>query len=801
MSDLYFLEYNNYYNRLLLREETLAAYLPFMIGTTPIQNVNFIPANGINTQYIANWSYEATPDYLLVVEDGEIISRWFVLDSDRTRSGQYRLALRRDLLADFYNPLINATAFIEKATLEYNDPLIFNKESMTFNQIKTSETLLKDESQCPWIVGYYARTTANDTLTSLSGTAEIYQPSDILLDGPYYTWQYSNKIGTSLETGLPVINTDFSQQTIAVVAKATTQNANIAYKYYHRNSLAYLDLNSSHNGSSLSTTYPSNSVAARETAFSNACLEYYDQIGNQIPAYYKVTPTNNSEYNTLLSQVGKRIETTEADGTHKYYKVKLYSKKNTSDSNNIAAGSLYNTLESVKQSYNNKVTSSNMIIGNANQYSYWLEYNYTETILIAEEVTNNETVSYNIGTTRYVVADAPYDIFCMPYSNSLVIKNSGSDNADIIASENIAFGVANAIGEKYKGGGVLYDIQLLPYCPVRNLIVSNNTIDLLDDNKAYSYITDSDNKKVGVILNCNVSSFQLDIPLTNPIVINNPKIESQTDMYRLCSPNYNGVFEFNAAKNLGVSRFNVDCTYLPFNPYIHVNPDFKGLYGQDFNDNRGLIVGGDFSLAIVTDQWETYKLQNKNYEQIFNRQIKNMEVNNAVQREREIWGVATGALNAGIGGAMTGALVSGSPFGALAGLATAGISAAAGARDIQLADRLRAESLDYTKDLFGYNLGNIQALPDGLAKTTAYTANNKIFPFLEYYTCTQEEKQALADKIKYNGMTVMRIGKIADYIRSEPTYIKGKLIRVSEIGEDFNVINELANEFNKGAFI
>ena len=125
----------------------------------------------------------------------------------------------------------------------------------------------------------------------------------------------------------------------------------------------------------------------------------------------------------------------------------------------------------------------------------------------------------------------------------------------------------------------------------------------------------------------------------------------------------------------------------------------------------------------------------------------------------------------------------------------------AGAADIMLADKLRKESLDYTKDQFGYQLGNIRALPDSLVKLPAQTYNNKIWPFVEYYTCTNEEKLALKNKIKYNGMTIMRIGTIKDFIRQEESYIKGKLIRTDLIKADSHEIMELAAELNQGIFI
>ena len=81
------------------------------------------------------------------------------------------------------------------------------------------------------------------------------------------------------------------------------------------------------------------------------------------------------------------------------------------------------------------------------------------------------------------------------------------------------------------------------------------------------------------------------------------KVANECDMYRLVSPNFSGQFEFSLAKNGGsISKINVDCTFKPYTPYLHLNPDFGGLYGQDFNDARGLICGGDFSIARVTDQ-------------------------------------------------------------------------------------------------------------------------------------------------------------------------------------------------------
>lgn len=103
--------------------------------------------------------------------------------------------------------------------------------------------------------------------------------------------------------------------------------------------------------------------------------------------------------------------------------------------------------------------------------------------------------------------------------------------------------------------------------------------------------------------------------------------------------------------------------------------------------------------------------------------------------------------------------------------------------------------------MFNYNLGNIQALPNSMTKTSPLTANFKFYPFIEKYDCTNTEKQALINKLYYNGMTIMRIGTMSEFIQDTPTYIKGKLIRLENTDEDYHVINSIAGELNKGVFI
>ena len=288
------------------------------------------------------------------------------------------------------------------------------------------------------------------------------------------------------------------------------------------------------------------------------------------------------------------------------------------------------------------------------------------------------------------------------------------------------------------------------------------------------------------------------------------KVMSECSMYRLCSPNYASMFEYNLAKNAGINNtditdnpivFHVDYGYKPFSPYVRVAPIFGGLYGSNYNDARGLILSGDFSITSITDKWQQYQLQNKNYQLAFDRQIENMEVNNAYARKAEITQAIVGTASGAMSGATAGAMM-GNPGLAIGGAVAGGVaSMVGGVADTIINQKLRNEAINYAKDNFGFALGNIQALPHTINKVSAINPNFRYFPILEIYDATDDEKNALRQKLLYNGMTVGKINTISAYIQEDQTYIKAQLIRLLDIAEDTHIINEIANELYRGVYI
>ena len=145
-------------------------------------------------------------------------------------------------------------------------------------------------------------------------------------------------------------------------------------------------------------------------------------------------------------------------------------------------------------------------------------------------IASNSSTSYaiqltNVGVSLYVdlnsdrahLNDAPYDMFCIPFSDTLKLKYNSTT---FTCSKNVALSMATEIA-KDLGSGTVYDVQLLPYCPNRTLIVkSDSPATVLDlTGVKYDLIKESvtNNPKSAVIW-CTESTFQVPISTESNII-------------------------------------------------------------------------------------------------------------------------------------------------------------------------------------------------------------------------------------------------------------------------------------------
>lgn len=797
---LYLYNFNNYANRILDVRDTLEGYEDYFIKATP-SGVNFNPNDGVNTSIVLNIADDEIPNYIICVPDGttDIHSRWYVIDANRTTGNQYRVNLMRDVLADYYEEVYNSTAFIQKGMLPMSSPFIYNSEGMSLNQIKKEEISLYDGSQCPWVVAYLStnkpthdvswlptNVKADIEVTSLdkwkytaNNEYNIYQDGT----GAYHAWTFNGPVGGN-------ILAEFSWNNSG--KQPTISNSNYYGTYQkevnsHDTSLS-LYIETSPVGVSNAINASINSLIANTTSSTD----------NKINIWYSSNLTGKE----LLTYIGKTIKET---STGKIYKISVSYGSIETISNDISVGTNpYNELQGI-------VDNVSQIQGTGNNSSYTVTYEVQKIRPVFTEIEQEDAISIPFSNSGLALKDAPYYMVAMPVGGAIMV--SGSSN--FVSEPDVVYGLAQQMGRVL--GSELYDIQLLPYCPIPDIITPLNWLDIqhLNLNSDYVMITNEKGVNKSVLFYCTESSFTNTVELTADQEITmtrilkkyDVKVQNECDKWRLCSPGYTNTYEFSMVKNGGFKGFNIQCTYKPFNPLVAINPVYSGLYGQTFNkEQRGLIVSGDFSMPRVTDAWVQYQLNNKNYEDIFNRQMVNMDVQQGIQRQEAIWGMIAGSISGGVSGGVSGGIIaSNNPIGAGIGATLgAGASLAAGLADISNMKKLQNEQKSYATDMYNYNLGNIKATPNTLTKTSAFTILNKLVPFLEYYTCTDDEKQAFINKLSYNGMSIGVIGLVGTYINNyynNHKYIQGSIIHIDIDNEEAHMRNAINDELMRGVRI
>ena len=956
---LLLLHYNNYFNRIIKKKDTIADYKAADADYKEVANINFNPGDGVATSIVLGLGQNGSIftstdefDYLVAyetVDNKQVIdSRWFILEQDRKRGGQYELTLKRDVLADNYNDVINSPIFLEKGFInDVNDPLLYNSESMHVNQIKQLEIPLMDETKSGWVVGYIPTDAFSKEAPQSDRVEKVVSvptTADITVDG-LNSWAYWNYCNSNPNYKFMVDTNGKRKVTVKLRSYFTIRGTlgPEAVSYVGANYTFYPNTNDS------GTYNEANSEVNHDSTNISDAPSWYNEFGpvtlsedtlradicNSIFNSVRNNSSFNSNLNTILGTVtpigdtsalrrlqGKIILDT---STNIYYKINII---NRYQENPVTVTSGMNAGQAALNDLNNAMTKPANLSG-------------TYATFTASNASTGYAIQLNqVGVSLYVelnsnrshLNDSPYDMFCIPFSDTLKLRYGATE---FTCSKTIALSMASEIARDL-GSGTVYDIQLLPYCPNRSLIVnSSSPSSVLDLARVkYDLIKESStNKPRSAVIWCTESTFQVpisteeivtafsqtdDIPLNvatekyyaiandltsstslrtlvpdgnmlvykvnkttgdiidqgkyssielstdnhlkiyksgdtqesptinetffsynradyyyvfwldnteysglnirafasqlriaKPYSILNPsdtsigrKLANECDVLRLVSQNYSAIFEFSAAKSGGVDGFLADCTYKPWSPYIHILPKLKGLYGDNFvsiDDARGLICGGDMSLPQLSNAWANYQLQNKTYQEMFDRQIKNMDVKNDINLQGAFAQTLLAPITGGSYGGSAGAQFSpqAAVAGGIAGIIGGGITANI---DFRNTIREMEENRSYAIDMYRYNLQNIQAIPTSLTKTSALTYNTRVWPFIEYYTCTDAEREALADKMKYNGMTIMKIGKLTDYLLGEDKFYKGQLIRLN-IRVDSHMAYEIYNELNKGVYL
>lgn len=540
---LLLLHYNNYFNRIIKRENTFADYMAADANYKSAININFNPGDGIATSVILGYGQNPDNlftngedfDYLVAKEEAsaEIDSRWFIVEQHRTRAGQYELTLKRDVIADNYNEVITSPIFLEKGFInDVNDPLLYNSEAMNVNQIKQLEVPLKDETECGWVVGYIpsdAFKKVEPQYDRVEKDITMPMKADITVNG-LSSWSYWNYCSNNPAykfmadtAGKRKVSVKIRSQKIWAPTARTARcdmvtadytfypNSTDAGVYAQQNSGYIETANGQWNWPQWYTSYGPVTLM-QGTISANVCNNIFNSV------------RNNSDFNTALNTIlGSEIiigDTSELrrlqdkiildSSTNTYYRIKIIT---TSEGNPITVTSSTTGGQTALNALNNAMTKPDGLNG---VYATFTASNSSTSYAI--QLTNvGISVYVDLNSDRAHLNDAPYDMFCIPFSDTMQLKYG---TTTFTCSKNIALGIATEIA-KDLGSGSVYDVQLLPYCPNRTLVVnSSDPSRVLDIGKVkYDLIKESGtNAAKSAVIWCTDSTFQVPISVKDAVV-------------------------------------------------------------------------------------------------------------------------------------------------------------------------------------------------------------------------------------------------------------------------------------------
>lgn len=848
--------FNNYYNKLKMHPRTAAQYRAagYVLYTEGDNEygLNFWPNDGVNTAHVFNCDAEdaEAADYAVVVDftTDAVISRWFVMEAVKNLRGQYNITLHRDVIADNWEAVMTAPAMLQRGPiLDKYDTLIFNDEGNRYNRIKRSETPLKDALGTPWIVGYMTKPTTENPDQDPYYTVR-YKPSFTGEDQTTITltpaeWQLINH----LQSGNYGVCTGARIGAQVEVLNHTNENgyfimSDTSAQYRYATAISGLErvtwIKTVYSGYQGGPKGAEGIINDLWRTWRNANLSRWNTVYSALVSVAPYNLIEESEYQALYNKVNGK--TCIYNGVQYVINMNLTSQitRIYATSQNVDANNLIVDFMNYCFSHGiNNISSIKSALGSGNP----TEYDKTK-VDVQMVIIGGGDISVNIHKDHDQLDDAPWSMFAIPIY-PIQAKWHGSTNPEspeynlyMTTATLSAYSMARALTERW-GGTFLKDLQIVPWCPMPEVIVEDEVThtayldltllhrssygDTLDEN-AYRWskieelyeINPERWKAVNVMLWCDKCSG--DVQLKGPSIDlpagktpEEYKVIIETHIARLVSPNQNGTFEFRPGVNYGV---NADdwigrWTYKPFAPFIQVSPRWKaeGLYGGIWKDTRGLICQGDFSMPQTSSAWETYMVNNKNYQAAFDRAIDHLEFTQTQERIQQEIGMATGAFQGGMraGAAGAAAAAGAGPVGAAVGAAVGtGLSFAGGLVDYSMMKDRQREAQSYQRDLYRMNLENIQAQPANINKVGAMDYSFRMWPVLEQYTATEEEERSLVEQLAETGFRLGKIGKIQDrMVPGRTLFVQANIIRLPGLAGDYHVATEIAAEAARGMFM
>lgn len=791
------------------RHTNLSSFVPFHQE----EQRSVLLGDGANTSIKTNVSNIC--DYVTI--DG---TRWFVVNYIYLNGKQVQLNLQRDVIGEF--GISNCYGKIERG---YTDSILKYKKELSLNQVLKSRKYIKpntfkygeysvdNHTNEMWGILYFVKPTQIDPETGepypeqLNINIPAFIPKLSSLENikdDFYSYGYSSncKISFSMDT-FPYYTAESNTYKVEIIFNKdregyTLNVSKVDSIKYGADIGVYLS-----NSSSIHWQDGDEYVIAEEIA--NRLFNSI-KLGNNLYSFPEepvvVDEDVIREYNnSIIEDDGKYYQYSgEDDNRYKYGTIGNPNSLLQFISSTIGGKSI------VIRNYVFNITSTYRPSTVTEYYYASSEYELTGVVITKGRVFSFDGGTITIDTTQQLI-DEPYCIMAFPLFDCVITKNEES----YTINRTIAFNIFNTVIQYLSGENpYIIDAQIYPYCPDLQQVDS-----IINGYPFFGIKSTTYNR---------YSSVQL-LPYKD---IKKEYIQRQ---YSIVSPEQSGNFPFNFYDYVNVIKDNengiddgknyelldiiIKTALKPFSIISSAVIQNKGdslrkTYSSDLRGSQP--SSGGFECSLSSNQYQEYKRQNSNYQQIFNKQQEALLENQKVERQNEIasivanvasataMGTIAGASLTGDGGLFGAASTIGKATGGIAGGITAGttVGVAMGAQ-YEANEKLREYEYNLNKEMFDLNIGTIKALPNSVNRISSFNEIilQDFWYIIETYECTDFEKSVVDNFIEQYGYEIGVFDFISNY-KEDGWFLKSSLVK-SGFNTNLHVIAE--RELNGGIYI
>lgn len=717
-------------------------------------------------------SGEKVPTYIY---DTETTWRWFVTGITQLRTRKYQISLLRDIISEHPEIWSSEEAYITAGIAsDFNK---YKRWNLPFTNTKVKQERLNFGGKSSFFVYYVnEQTLSNDSTLSEEnllikganipgiGSANVDYEVTNLNEIPSFGYVNAGNVNLWIIKDANLRFELFSGQLKGL--GNIPEYKTYTYTYSNNNIVS----GGLYNNSMTLTTYYRNIPNNNDfrTAVSNFLDNYQDSLGPTI---------SQSEVNDLLQYVDKNIFNST---DNKMYTIRCTS--NVTNYNQDLTQAQTGTLSSAIQSINFPQAAGIPPHTNHSKRGSYFTFKSSSTTynFTLEEIGTASTYDFNfMAGARKLPKSA---VKCVNIVSSGSILDSDIAQALMQAQLNGVNGIAVEDNKTISDGanvGRIIDIQYLPFSVAtqtsENIKINNtNMIAQFLSNDDYTYYTNLPD-------------------LTN--------INKETDTIKIVSPSRASQFLFRPYDNDGNMEFTTKITLKPYASIIYIRPSTKGLLVNDWDDKDCLIINEDFSLTNVTNAWTQYIYNNKNYSNIFERELQGREFERTwerrieqTQQKADVW--AARNISSQKARTYTGNLpIVSSVAGAIGAGFIDETYMQMAQLDRQYNEAVYQEGISLSRDMFEYQMENIQSQPNIPSKITTIDVKFLDGVYLEFYSTNDTELLAIQNYYKYNGNRIDAYGTFSNYWG---WFVKGKII----ISDNYTQpeIDEINRRLDMGIF-